>query len=86
MKAQVNTEVDTALATTTYAEPGQETPGATVSLATKISYLYKMLRNRKNQTATLHQLFADNATTVDQKSIVSSDGTTAEIGEMATGA
>src|SRR6185436_12939945 len=49
--AQVNAEVVDALATDTYAEPGQEAPGATVSLARKISYLYKLLRNKITQDA-----------------------------------
>ena len=39
--AQVNTEVVDALNVDTYAEPGQGAPGATVSLAAKINYLYK---------------------------------------------
>jgi len=83
--AEVNAEVVDALNVDTYAEPAQGAPGATVSLATKIGYLYKAFRNRKNQTATTWQLFNDDATTVDHKSTVSDDGTTAEFGEIATG-
>lgn len=80
----VNSEVVDALNTDTYAEPGQENPGATVSLATKINYLYKAWRNKKTQTATTFSLFNDAGTTVDQKSTVSDDGT-ATIEEMVTG-
>jgi len=85
MKAEVNAEVDTALATTTYGEPAQGVPGATVSLKDKIGFLYKAWRNRSNQTATTHQLFNDDATTVDHKATVSDDGTTAEKGEVVAG-
>jgi hypothetical protein len=83
--AQVATEIADALATDTYAEPGQGAPAATASLAAKINYLYKAWRNKKTQTATTHSLFADDGTTVDQKSTVSDDGTTATRGEMVTG-
>lgn len=83
--AQVNAEVVDALATDTYAEPGQGAPAATTSLAAKINYLYKNWRNRKTQTATTWSLYADDATTVDQKSTVADDGTTASKTEVATG-
>jgi hypothetical protein len=86
MKAEVNAEVDTALSTTTYAEPGQGSPVSTVSLKDKIGYLYKAWRNRSNQTATTYQLFNDDAATVDQKATVSDNATTAEKGEVTTGA
>lgn len=69
----------------TYAEPGQGAPAATTTLATKIGHLYKLARNRKTQTATQFSLYADDGTTVDQKSTVSDDGTTFDAGELATG-
>lgn len=84
-KADVNAEVVDALATDTYAEPGQGTPAATLSLAAKINYLFKSWRNKKTQTSTTWNLFADDATTVDQKATVSDDATTATKGEIATG-
>ncbi len=84
-KLDVNTEVDTALGTTTYAEPGQGAPGATISLAAKIGYLYKNFRNRKRQSSSTWELYNDDATTVDQKATVSDDGTNAEKTEIATG-
>ena len=83
--AQVNTEVVDALNVDTYAEPGQGAPAATTTLAAKINYLYKAWRNKKTQTSTTFSLFADDATTVDQKATVSDDATTATIGEIATG-
>lgn len=84
-KSDVNAEVVDALATDTYAEPGQGSPSATLSLAAKINYLFKAWRNRKTQTSTQFSLYADDATTVDQKSTVSDDGTTTVVGEIATG-
>ena len=83
--AQVNTEVVDALATDTYAEPAQGAPAATTSLAAKIGYLYKFLRNRKTQTSTTLSVYADDATTVDQKSTVSDNGTTYDQGEIVSG-
>lgn len=83
--AAVNTEVVDALATDTYAEPGQEAPGATVPLSTKIGYLYKAFRNKKDQTSTTFRLYADDTTTVDQKATVSDDGSTFVSGEIGTG-
>jgi len=83
--AQVNAEVVDALATDTYAEPGQGAPTATTTLAAKIGYLYKSWRNKKTQTATERKLYADDGTTVDQKATDSDDATTYTKGEVATG-
>lgn len=85
MKGEVNDEVDTALATTTYAEPAQGLPAATTTLANKIGFLYKAWRNKSDQTATTYQLYNDDAATVDHKATVSDDATTATKGEIATG-
>jgi hypothetical protein len=83
--AQVNAEVVDALNVDTYAEPGQEAPPATTTLVRKIGYLYKLLRNRVTQTSTTFKVYADDATTVDQKATVSDDGTTFDRGEIAAG-
>lgn len=83
--AAINAEIVDALATDTYAEPGQGTPAATATLAAKVNYLYKAWRNRSTQTATQYSLYADDATTVDQKAAVSDDATTFSRGELATG-
>jgi hypothetical protein len=85
MKSSVNAEIVDALSTDTYAEPGQGAPAATTTLAAKINYLYKAFRNKTTQTSTTWSLFADDATTVDQKSTVSDDGTTFTRGEIAAG-
>jgi len=84
--AEVNAEVVDALNTDTYAEPGQGSPGATISIAAKIGYLYKAWRNRTTQTATEYALYADNGTTKDHEAAVSDDGTTFERGKVTTGA
>lgn len=84
-KADVNTEVVDALNVDTYAEPAQGAPGATISLAAKIGFLYKAFRNRKTQTSTVWSLFNDDAVTVDHKATVADDGTTASKTEIATG-
>lgn len=84
--AQVNAQVVDALATDTYAEPGQGAPGATLSLAAKINYLYKAWRNRQTQTADTYRLYNDDGTTAGQAATVSDDGSTFERGEIGTGA
>ena len=83
--AEVNAEVLDVLNTDTFGEPGQGTPGATVTLAAKIGYLYKAWRNRTTQTSSQYSLYNDDATTVDQKATFSDDTTTADRGEIATG-
>jgi hypothetical protein len=83
--AAVNAEVVDALATDTYAEPGQGTPAATATLATKIGYLYKAWRNKKDNDGTTTNLYADDATTVDQKQATSEAAGTVTKGEWATG-
>lgn len=71
--------------TSAQAEPGQGTPAANASPLTKLAYIYKAWRNKKTQTSTTHSLFNSGGSTVDQKSTVSDDGTTATRGEIATG-
>ena len=85
MKASVNTEVLDVLNVDTFAEPGQGAPAATTTLAAKINYLYKFLRNKITQTSTTLSIFADDGTTVDQKSTVSDDATIYTRGEIGTG-
>ena len=85
-KADVNAEVVDALATDTYAEPGQGAPAATTTLAVKLGYVYKAFRNKVTQTSTEYKLFGDDAATVDQKATVSDDGVTFTRGEVGTGA
>ncbi len=81
----INGEVVDALNVDTYAEPGQETPGATISLAKKIGYLYKAFLNKVTQTSTTLSVYNNAGTVVDQKATVSDDGTTFTRSTIATG-
>lgn len=72
--AQVNAEVVDALATDTYAEP-TGVPGATVTLAAKIGFLYMALRNQVTITATKKTFFDDGGLGEWEKDL-SDDGTT----------
>ena len=51
----------------------------------KIAWLYKTLRNKKTSTATLIEIFNDDASTVDHKRTISDDGTTYTEQEIETG-
>jgi len=85
MKTSVNAEVLDVINVDTFAEPGQEAPAATNTLAKKIGYLFKFLRNKVTQDATTLKVYADDGITVDQKSTVSDDATTYTRGEIESG-
>jgi len=84
--ATINAQVVDALATDTYAEPGQGAPPATEDIATKIGYIYKLMRNKITTTSALTSIYDDTGAVVDQKATVSDDGTTFTRGEFGTGA
>ena len=69
----------------TAGEPGQGAPGVSISRYLKLDYLYKAFRNKWTADGTTMKLFADDTTTVDHKSTISDDGTTATKGEVASG-
>lgn len=86
--AQVNTECDTALtdyAAATVTLPGQGAPPLTPTRDEVKAWLYKNFRNRKRQSATLWELYADNETTVDSKATISDSGGLAIKQEIVTG-
>jgi hypothetical protein len=85
MKTSVNTEVSDVLKTDTVTLPGQVAPPLAPTFEEMISWLYKVLRNRTDQTSSLWQLYADNETTVDAKATVSDNGTTAVKQEIVAG-
>ena len=85
MKAEVNAEAKDVLFTDTDAEPAQGIPAATASLATKIGFLYKAWRNKTTTTATAYNVFNDDTSTIDHKSTLSDNGTTATKTEMVSG-
>lgn len=65
--------------------PGQEAPPLSPTLAEAVGWLYKVMRNRTEQTATTWSLMADNETTQDAKATVSDDSTTAIKEEIVAG-
>ena len=73
------------LLTTAQTEPGQAAPAVNETPVAKLAFLFKGWRNKITQTSTTFSLFADDASTVDQKATVSDDGTTFTRGEIATG-
>lgn len=83
--AQVNAEIADVIDTNTSGEPAQGAPPVTASLRTKIDWLYKFGRNKKEQTASLWSLYNDAGDTVDSKATVSDNGTTATKEEIVTG-
>jgi hypothetical protein len=83
--ANINAEVDTALITTTYAEPGQGTPAATASIKDKLSYMYKFARNKITNDGINVRVWDDAGTTIDQLSPVTSVGGTVTRGEFISG-
>ena len=86
MKAEVNAEMLDVLAVDTHAEPGQGAPGATISIAAKINYLYKFLRNKITNDGADIKVYNDAGDTVDQKAVVSEVDDTVTRNEFGTGA
>lgn len=84
-QADVNAEVLDVLTVDAFAEPGQEAPAATNTLAVKIAYLFKFLRNKITQNATTISVFNDAGAVVDQKATSSDVAGTYTRGEFGTG-
>lgn len=78
--AQVLTQVQTALATDTYAEPGS-VPAATASLKDKIGWLFMLARNKRTTTATADVVRNDADSATIGTSTISDDGATFSRGE-----
>jgi hypothetical protein len=85
--AAVDTEVAAILALLDDArtEPAQGAPPVNPDLATKIDYLYKAWRNKKDNDGAVTKLYADNGTTVDQKQNTSEAAGTVTKAEWITG-
>jgi hypothetical protein len=66
-------------------EPGAGAPPVNPDAMTKLDYLYKAWRNKKEQTSSAFSLYDDAGTTVDHQATVSDDGTTATFGEVGAG-
>jgi hypothetical protein len=84
-KTDVKNQVIAAINTDTYAEPGQTTPSATLSLVAKVGFLYKFARNKITQTSIDLKIYDDAGSVVDQKATVSDDGTTFTRNKIGTG-
>lgn len=85
--AAVDTEVAAILALLDDArgEPGQGAPPVNPDAMTKLDYIYKSWRNKKDNDGSETKLYADDATTVDHKQATTESGGTVTKGEWATG-
>ena len=70
-------ELDTARS-----EPSNVDIDHTWKLGEKTDYLLKLLGNKRDQTATLQQVYNSDESTVEHKAIIGSDGTTLTFGQM----
>lgn len=66
-------------------EPSQGALPVNPDAMTKIDYIYKFLRNKKDNDGTTTKLYADNGTTVDHKQATSVAAGTVEKAEWVTG-
>ncbi len=78
-------QVNNSLNVTTYSEPSQGAPPATITIRQMIHFLYKFWRNKKDQDGSLTQLYADDGSTVDQKATTSESGGTVTHEEFGSG-
>ena len=83
--AQVNTEVLDVMNVDTITLPGQVAPPLAPTHRQAIGWLYKLLRNKKEQTASEFRLYDDAGTVVDAKAAVSDAAGIATKQELATG-
>jgi hypothetical protein len=85
MKAEVNAEALDVINTDTLTLPGQAAPSNTPTLREAIGWLYKMMRNKKTQTATQFNLYDNAGSTIDAKATVSEAASTATKEEIESG-
>jgi len=86
MKTSVNTEVVDVLKTDTISEMGQAAPPASPTFEQVLNYLYRILRNKTETTATELAVYDDAGTTKLFKSVLSDDATTFTKAEHGSGA
>ena len=67
------------------AEPGQGAPPVNADLATKVDYLYKAWRNKKDNDGSTTKIYADDGSTVDHKQTTSEAAGTVTKGEIIAG-
>jgi hypothetical protein len=83
--AQVLTQVETAISSTTRSMPGQATPSATPTLAAAIMQMFQQATNPSDQDSSKFQLYNRAGDTVQQKRTVADDGTLFQLGALVTG-
>lgn len=86
--SDIDTDVDSVLGLldNERGEPGQGAPPVNPDAVTKIDYLYKAWRNKKDNDGTVTNLYADDGSTVDHKQSTSEAGGTVTKGEWISGA
>lgn len=82
---EVNAEVDDVLTVDTQTLPGQAAPTNTPTISESLMWVYKLMRNKTEQTSTLWSLYDDAGSVVDSKATVSDDATTATKEEIVSG-
>ncbi len=82
---QVNEQVSDVLKTDTVTLPGQVAPPLAPTFEEMIAWLYKVLRNKKEQTDTLWSLYNDAGDVVDAKATVDDDDITGTKEEIEAG-
>ena len=83
--ANVNSEVVDVMDTDTITLPGQGAPPLSPTRTGMLAWLYKAFRNRKRESSTLWELYADDEATVDSKATTSDDGSIAIKQEIVSG-
>lgn len=83
--AEVNAEMLDVLTVDTFAQPGQESPAESQTIGVMMAYLYKLARNKMDQSATELRLYADDGSTVDQKATISEAVGTVTRGKLESG-
>jgi len=83
---QINAEIVDCINVDTYAEPGQEIPGDTISLAKKLGYLYKFWRNKNTRDLDGNiEIYNSGGNIVDHKTTAIDDNITFEKGKYVSG-
>lgn len=83
--ADVNAQVVDVLSTDTWSLPGQAAPPGTPTFVEMVSWLYKVLRNKKTATEDTIEIYNDAGTVVDSKRTIGDDGTTYTEDEIVSG-
>lgn len=83
--AAINGEVEDVLETDTQSLPGQAAPSNTPTTVEMITWLYKWLRNKKDNDGSTTQLYDDAGSTVDSKQTTTESAGTVTVAEIVSG-